>query len=55
MTISLHLGSEITYLLGQACMDMVVNPPRPGDPSYSMWKTEVDDCLASLKRSDPIL
>ncbi|XP_023336163.1 alanine aminotransferase 2, partial [Eurytemora carolleeae] len=37
-------------IIGQACLDMVVNPPRPGDPSYSMWKTEVDDCLASLKR-----
>ena len=24
-------------VLGQACMDLVVNPPRPGEPSYASW------------------
>ena len=23
---------------GQAAMDVVVNPPRPGEPSYELWK-----------------
>merc|ERR1712183_270732 len=35
-------------VIGQACMDVVVNPPREGDPSYSSWKTQVDGVLASL-------
>merc|ERR1739838_698578 len=29
-------------------MDVVVNPPREGDPSYSSWKAQVDGVLASL-------
>lgn len=35
-------------VVGQACMDCVVNPPRPGEPSYQLWKTETDSTLASL-------
>jgi len=35
-------------VIGQACMDVVVNPPRESDPSYSSWKTQVDGVLASL-------
>jgi len=35
-------------VVGQACMDTVVNPPRPGEPSYESWKAEVDGVLASL-------
>ena len=23
---------------GQAAMDVVVNPPKPGEPSYELWK-----------------
>ena len=23
---------------GQAAMDVVVNPPKPGEPSYDQWK-----------------
>ena len=34
-------------VLGQACMDVVVNPPRPGDPSYNSWEGEVAATLAS--------
>ncbi len=39
------------YIPGQACMDTVVNPPQPGEPSYETWKAEVDTTIASLKRS----
>jgi len=35
-------------VVGQACMDTVVNPPREGDPSHSSWKAQVDGTLASL-------
>jgi hypothetical protein len=31
-------------------MDVVVNPPRPGEPSYTSWKAEVDATIASLKK-----
>ena len=24
-------------VLGQACMDAVVNPPKPGEPSYELF------------------
>ena len=24
-------------MLGQACMDVVVNPPRPDEPSYALF------------------
>lgn len=37
-------------VIGQACMDTVVNPPRPGEPSYETWKAEVDHTIASLKK-----
>merc|ERR1711872_1021447 len=34
-------------VVGQACMDVVVNPPRQGDPSYNAWEGEVAATLAS--------
>ena len=34
-------------VVGQACMDVVVNPPKPGDPSYNSWEGEVANTLAS--------
>jgi len=37
-------------ILGQACMDLVVNPPRPGDESYDTWRSEVQSMLAKLAR-----
>merc|ERR1711978_116448 len=37
-------------VIGQACMDVVVNPPRPGDPSYEEWSQERDSTLDSLAR-----
>ncbi|CAJ0578025.1 unnamed protein product, partial [Mesorhabditis spiculigera] len=36
-------------VLGQAVIDTVVNPPKPGEPSYDLWKKERDAVLASLK------
>merc|ERR1712179_178364 len=34
-------------ILGQACMDIVVNPPRPGEPSYDSWLEQKDGTLRS--------
>ncbi|KJH42040.1 hypothetical protein DICVIV_11976 [Dictyocaulus viviparus] len=31
-------------------MDTVVNPPKPGDPSYEQWLQEKTDVLNSLKK-----
>lgn len=35
--------------IGQACMDVMVNPPRPGEPSYELFIREKHAVLASLK------
>lgn len=35
--------------IGQACMDTVVNPPKPGEPSYDLWLKEKTAVLDSLK------
>merc|ERR1712168_410330 len=37
-------------VIGQACMDAVVNPPREGEQSFESWDAEVKGVLASLKR-----
>ena len=37
-------------VLGQSCMDIVANPPRPGEPSYESWLQEKEENLASLAR-----
>ena len=34
-------------VIGQACMDVVVNPPRPGEPSFETFDAEVKGTLAS--------
>ena len=34
-------------VIGQTCMDVVVNPPKPGDPSHDSWSGEVAATLAS--------
>jgi alanine transaminase len=34
-------------VVGQACMDVVVNPPVSGDPSFSSFTAQVEDTLAS--------
>lgn len=35
--------------LGQAALDVIVNPPKKGEPSYERWHTEKMNVLASLK------
>lgn len=35
--------------IGQACIDVVVNPPRPGEPSYDLFMKEKNGVLQSLK------
>jgi len=37
-------------VLGQACMDVVVNHPQPGEPSYDMWLEQRMNNLSSLAR-----
>lgn len=36
-------------VLGQAAMDVVVNPPQPGEPSYDQFIKEKTGVLDSLK------
>ena len=35
--------------LGQAAMDVVVNPPKPNEPSYALFIKEKNEVLAQLK------
>ncbi|XP_055524080.1 alanine aminotransferase 1 [Wyeomyia smithii] len=35
--------------IGQACMDVVVNPPKKGEPSYDLFMKEKNGVLESLK------
>jgi len=37
-------------VLGQVMMSLVVNPPKPGDPSHALYAKETGDIYASLKR-----
>merc|ERR1711862_758717 len=34
-------------VIGQACMDVIVNPPKAGEVSYEAFTTEVESTLAS--------
>ncbi|CEF68484.1 Alanine aminotransferase 1 [Strongyloides ratti] len=36
-------------VVGQAVIDTVVNPPKPGEESYEQWNSEKNAVLASLK------
>lgn len=36
------------YFDFQACMDVVVNPPKPGEESHASWLAEKETVLASL-------
>lgn len=38
-------------VLGQAALDVVVNPPKPGEPSYEKFLAEKNGVLDSLKVS----
>ncbi|KAK3102619.1 hypothetical protein FSP39_012706 [Pinctada imbricata] len=42
-------------ILGQVVMDCIVNPPKPGDPSYDCFKKEKDEVLAQLKEKAKIV
>jgi len=44
---SLGLCSNVA---GQLMVSLMVNPPKPGDPSYALYVKERDNILASLKR-----
>lgn len=46
-SISAKLCSSVS---GQAAMDVVVNPPRPGEPSYELYKKERDLVLGQLSQ-----
>merc|ERR1711953_1562390 len=35
-------------VIGQACMDVVVNPPKPGEPSYGTFMAQKSDILKGL-------
>merc|ERR1712223_1978528 len=35
-------------VVGQACMDVVVNPPKPGEPSYASFIAQKEGTLKSL-------
>merc|ERR1712119_267283 len=35
-------------VIGQTCMDVVVNPPRPGEPSYESFTAQKNGVLNSL-------
>ncbi|KAK3086013.1 hypothetical protein FSP39_012147 [Pinctada imbricata] len=45
-SISAKLCSSVA---GQAAMDVVVNPPKAGEPSYQLFKQEKDTVLGQLK------
>lgn len=36
-------------VLGQVCMDTIVSPPKPGEPSYQLFMQEKESVLSSLK------
>lgn len=35
---------------GQVALGLMVNPPKPGDPSYELFRSEKDSLIDSLKR-----
>jgi len=42
-------------LVGQVVVDVMVNPPKPGDESYEQYKKEKEAILSSLKRRAQLL
>ena len=36
-------------VLGQVCMGCVVDPPKPGEPSYDLFMKEKNEVLEGLK------
>ena len=53
-----HLNRNVTFIkdrfcfcfLLQACMDVVVNPPQPGEPSHEQFQREKDQVLGTLAK-----
>ena len=37
-------------VLGQSCMDIVANPPKPGEPSYDSWLQEKEVRQTKISR-----
>ena len=37
-------------VLGQSCMDIVANPPKPGEPSYDSWLQEKEVSQTKISR-----
>eukprot|EP00602_Paraphysomonas_sp_CaronLab_P004193 CAMPEP_0185026592 /NCGR_PEP_ID=MMETSP1103-20130426/10948_1 /TAXON_ID=36769 /ORGANISM="Paraphysomonas bandaiensis, Strain Caron Lab Isolate" /LENGTH=488 /DNA_ID=CAMNT_0027560227 /DNA_START=1 /DNA_END=1467 /DNA_ORIENTATION=+ len=44
---SVNLSPNVT---GQVALGLMVNPPRPGQPSHNQYQSEVRRCIESLKR-----
>ena len=44
---SINLSPNV---VGQLAVGIMVNPPKPGDPSYPLFKKEKDEVIESLKR-----
>lgn len=42
-------------VMGQACLDVVVNPPQPGEPSYDLFIQEKTNTLTSLKEKGALV
>ena len=42
-------------VMGQIVVDCMVNPPKPGEPSYELYKKETSDIYESLKRRANVL
>ncbi|KAI0752887.1 transaminase [Daedaleopsis nitida] len=42
-------------LSGQIGVDCLVRPPRPGQPSYELWKTETDTIHAALRHRTQLM
>eukprot|EP00013_Stygamoeba_regulata_P027954 CAMPEP_0177664696 /NCGR_PEP_ID=MMETSP0447-20121125/20645_1 /TAXON_ID=0 /ORGANISM="Stygamoeba regulata, Strain BSH-02190019" /LENGTH=502 /DNA_ID=CAMNT_0019170713 /DNA_START=88 /DNA_END=1596 /DNA_ORIENTATION=+ len=49
---SVNLCSNV---VGQMMVELMVNPPKPGDPSYELYNKEKTDILVSLKRRSQML
>ena len=50
--VSINLCSNT---IGQITVDLMCNPPKPGDESYDLYKKEYDEQYGSLKRRASIL
>lgn len=42
--------SLCSNVVGQLAVDLMMTPPKPGDPSYELYKKETDETYGSLRR-----